>query len=133
MIPAIAARSDAVLHAVLTGPPPDESTRNGLDRFQSDVGLGLGWCCGGVPPALVRQWRATYDAIDDAVRATGGALHHLSAGAGAFERILSDFRSSYVLRYTPRGVEKPGWHELTVRVARPGSYTVRARKGYEAR
>ena len=49
----------------------------------------------------------------------------------AFQAILDDFRTSYVLRYTPRGGTPKGWHELTVKVTRRGSYTIRARKGYE--
>jgi hypothetical protein len=49
----------------------------------------------------------------------------------AFLRALDDFRSSYVLRYSPHGVAAGGWHEIAVRVTRPGrGYVVRARKGY---
>ena len=48
----------------------------------------------------------------------------------AFVRALNDFRTSYVLRYAIQGQAKAGWHELQVRVTRPGEYEVRARKGY---
>jgi VWFA-related protein len=48
-----------------------------------------------------------------------------------FVRALDDFRSSYSLRYTPQGVPRAGWHDLNVRVTKPGVvYQVRARKGY---
>jgi VWFA-related protein len=47
-----------------------------------------------------------------------------------FLRALSEFRTSYVLRYTRAGGVEPGWHDLAVRVTRSGSYDVRARKGY---
>jgi len=50
----------------------------------------------------------------------------------AFVRMLDAFRSSYVLRYTLQGVPRAGWHELKVRVTKPGRYDVRARKGYGA-
>jgi hypothetical protein len=133
IVPEIAARADAVVHAVVPGPPPAALSGAVMDGFHSDVNRSLGWCCSGVSPHLAAEWRATYDAIDNAVRATGGSLHYIGAGAEAFQRILDDFRSSYLLRYTPRGVDRAGWHEISLRIARPGSYTVRARKGYEGR
>lgn len=86
-----------------------------------------------VPPQLLVQWRATYNAIDDAVRHTGGSLHHVRTGADAYQRILDEYRHTYQLRYTPRGVGRAGWHDISVKITRPGSYTVRARKGYEGR
>jgi len=46
-----------------------------------------------------------------------------------FRRMVQDFRSSYVLFFTPRGVERAGPHTLEVRVKRPG-VEVRARRGY---
>jgi hypothetical protein len=46
-----------------------------------------------------------------------------------FLRALNEFRTSYVLRYQRTGIE-PGWHELSVKVTRSGSYDIRARKGY---
>jgi hypothetical protein len=131
LIPAIARRADAVLHAVVPGPPLPALSVQGYDGLVSDVGHSIGWCCRGPSPRLAAEWRATYDAIDEAVRATGGSLHHISTGAETFQRILDEFRSSYVLRYTPRGVDRAGWHEVHVKVTRPGSFTVRSRKGYE--
>ncbi len=48
-----------------------------------------------------------------------------------FLRALDEFRTSYVLRYTLQGVKRAGWHDLVVKVTRPGTnYTVRARRGY---
>jgi VWFA-related protein len=48
-----------------------------------------------------------------------------------FLKALDDFRTSYVLNYQLAGVPRPGWHEVTVRVKRPGTkYTVRTRNGY---
>lgn len=48
-----------------------------------------------------------------------------------FRRVLADFRTSYVLRYIPRGVPRDGWHEITVKLKGGKSYDVRARKGYQ--
>jgi hypothetical protein len=63
-------------------------------------------------------------------------LQHISATMGragigdAFLSALDTFRASYVLRYVPEGVPRGGWHDLTVRVTRRGSFDVRARRGY---
>jgi hypothetical protein len=46
-----------------------------------------------------------------------------------FRRTLQEFRSSYVLYFSPRGVEREGVHTLEVRVKRSG-VDVRARRGY---
>ena len=46
-----------------------------------------------------------------------------------FRTILERFRSTYVLYYSPRGVDEPGFHMLVVRVKR-GNPTVTARRGY---
>lgn len=66
--------------------------------------------------------------------ATGGRFVQLT-GAGdigdSFLKALDEFRQSYVLRYTRTGVERPGWHALTVTVHGPKKYDVRARRGYD--
>ena len=48
----------------------------------------------------------------------------------AFRRIFDDFRQSYVLRYTPKGVERRGWHAIEVQVPSIRDATIRARRGY---
>jgi hypothetical protein len=63
---------------------------------------------------------------------TGGIVSVLKPGenlTSKFRRLLQDFRSSYLLYFTPRGVERTGAHTLEVRVKRPG-VDVRARRGY---
>ncbi len=70
--------------------------------------------------------------INDLAARTGGQLYWVDFGApvgATFKQAVSDFRTSYVLRFLPAGVSKDGWHELTVRV-KGGPYEVRARKGY---
>jgi VWFA-related protein len=49
--------------------------------------------------------------------------------SGTFRRVLDDFRSTYVLYYTPRGVNPGGYHSIEVRVKHEGA-TVQARRGY---
>jgi VWFA-related protein len=69
---------------------------------------------------------------DQLARETGGTVVATSTGdslASTFRRVLADFRSSYVLYYTPRGVDRAGAHTLQVRVKLDGT-EVRARRGY---
>ena len=64
---------------------------------------------------------------------TGGELHDTESSSNivqSFKKVFDDFRGSYVLRYTPRDVASPGWHELSVIVTKAGKYTIQARKGY---
>lgn len=66
--------------------------------------------------------------------ATGGRLVEL-AGNGdigaSFLQALEEFRQSYVLRYSPAGVARPGWHTLTVTIRGGKKYNVRAKRGYD--
>jgi VWFA-related protein len=74
-----------------------------------------------IPPVLARL------ATD-----TGGAVLPVSAGldlSSVFRRVLGDFRSTYVLYYSPTGVGSTGYHRLEVKVNRNGAQ-VRARRGY---
>ena len=68
-------------------------------------------------------------------RATGGLVTVLQRDQDlttSFADALDDFRTSYVLQYTPANVPTPGWHALAVQVERVGRYDVRARHGYSA-
>jgi VWFA-related protein len=63
---------------------------------------------------------------------TGGASIFTSTTADLstpFRTILERFRLAYVLYYSPRGVDQPGFHTLDVRVKRPRA-VVTARRGY---
>ena len=70
--------------------------------------------------------------LRDLTDATGGHMLQVASGGdlrGAFQKILQDFRSRYILSYSPKGVPLEGFHRLDVRVKRRG-LTVRARPGY---
>jgi Ca-activated chloride channel homolog len=73
-------------------------------------------------------------ALADASARTGGTFFPPSDDArdipGAFKQMLDAFRHGYVLYFTPANVAREGWHDLTVRVTKPGTYDVRARQGY---
>ena len=69
---------------------------------------------------------------DQLARETGGTVVTTAPGenlASTFRRTLADFRSSYVLFFTPQGVDRSGSHTIDVRVKQEGA-EVRARRGY---
>jgi VWFA-related protein len=71
--------------------------------------------------------------LNEMASRTGGQLFPVGLDApiaDAFAKALSEFRTSYVLRFTPTGVTRGGWHDIAVRV-KTGTYDVRARRGYE--
>jgi VWFA-related protein len=77
-------------------------------------------------PANERMLQALADS-------TGGTLTVVQRDADLAARFvheLEEFRTSYVLRYTPTGVRPSGWHDVDVRLNRSGRFQVRARKGY---
>jgi Ca-activated chloride channel homolog len=98
-------------------------------------------------PAEVLDASKRANAVIYAVTATDGsrspALKALADGTGgqimpvksssdlrpAFERILTEFRSRYVLTYTPEGVPPGGFHRLEVAVPKRRA-VVKARSGY---
>lgn len=67
-------------------------------------------------------------------RRTGGVyLPILRASqdlTAAFKQALDEFRSTYVLHFTPTGVGARGFHSLTVAVRGRNGLTVKARRGY---
>ena len=111
----VASRSEAVLHIVLV------TEAGGYGRF----------------PLFMTHVESNRDPWRRAAEATGGDTHGPGlSGADpvdAFKKVFDDFRRSYLVRYTPTGVEPRGWHDLGVSVKRPGKYNVRARRGYFAR
>lgn len=131
---AIARRADAVLHVIGLESgcvPSTTSWRRGEPRppeFRPPERPIVRY------PAAVPCDPAAVETLTEAAHATGGALHRLSwisaSAVHGFKKAFEDFGSSYVLRYTPLGVAPEGWHQVDVKVLRPGRFAVRARKGY---
>jgi VWFA-related protein len=72
------------------------------------------------------------DALKQLADATGGQVLPVKASdelRGTFQKILNEFRSRYVLAYTPQGVAPGGFHRLDVTVPHR-RVTVKARPGY---
>ena len=118
MLPKLASHSDAVVHAVFWA-SPDKAGSRGATIY-------------GPPTAPIASWESSYRLVGAAVKQTGGTIQRTKQAPQALSSIIADFRSSYVLRYTPTELS-PGWHELRVRLTKPGSFTIRARQGYELR
>lgn len=70
--------------------------------------------------------------LQELAAATGGDTYRTNNGAdlrNAFTKILTEFRTRYLLRYTPQGVDKGGWHPIEVSLkSKKGKVT--ARRGY---
>jgi len=102
-------------------------------RSASTVAFILGSLSSDRPASLLRTTSATVGAFAQRVaEETGGVVTSVTRGESLpsqFRRMLQDFRASYVLYFTPQGVDRSGAHTLDVRVNRP-SVTVRARRGY---
>jgi hypothetical protein len=76
-----------------------------------------------------------FDILKEAAEITGGDLYvpgnftNRTASA-VFEKAFADYRRSYLLRYTPQGVSRAGWHEVTVTLPANPSVEIKARRGY---
>ena len=83
--------------------------------------------------AGARAPRPKTELLADLASATGGRSF-IAEGTGRlrefFERTMSEFRTRYLLTYSPRGVEPSGWHQLTVSL-KNRSARVQARRGYQ--
>jgi VWFA-related protein len=90
-----------------------------------------------LPPhgnALPPTWSGgSVATLENMVAVTGGRWYSTLTGSapGMFEQVLADYRSRYLLRYTPEGVAPGGWHDVQIRVPRLRNATIHARKGYD--
>ena len=121
----VARRAEAVLHLVLVTP-----TQPTLDRLRtSDQGyffLRTTWF-------HVMADERGLDNLREAAALTGGDARAVRDGTSiveTFQRAFDDFRQSYLLRYTMRGVDVGGWHDVHVEIPSRRGATIRARKGY---
>src|SRR3954471_8585658 len=102
----------------------DESIE--LGSFPDDTSLGVG------QGSLQNELRLSQDSLRTLSEETGGfAVVNRNDFTTAFERIVEDNSSYYVLAYYPPDARPGRTHKIDVRVTRPG-LTVRARKAYVA-
>ena len=84
------------------------------------------------PTGVLRQVQTRVDpTLSRLATNTGGAVFVASSTdlGLTFLRALDAFRTTYVLHYSPRGVDRGGFHTITVKVNR-GDAVVQARRGY---
>jgi VWFA-related protein len=81
---------------------------------------------------ITRQTDGEPPFVGELAATTGGAEWRADYARlrEVLEKALEEFRSRYTLRYERRGRSRAGWHQLDIRVHRPG-VKVRARRGYE--
>jgi VWFA-related protein len=100
----------------------DESIE--IQSYPDDTSLGVG------SGSLQNELRMAQDSLRVLSEETGGfAVVNRNDFASAFDRIVQDNSSYYVLAYYPPDPRPGRNHRIQVRVTRPG-VTVRARKGY---
>jgi len=77
---------------------------------------------------------AVLTAFRSVTNLSGGEMIELDGGddlSQAFLTAVENFRTSYVLRYSPAGVPARGWHDVGVTLkSRNRNHTIRARRGY---
>jgi VWFA-related protein len=95
-----------------------------IGSFPDDTSLGIG------PGSLQNELRMAQDSLRTLSEETGGfAVVNRNDFSTAFDRIVEDNSSYYVLAYYPPDARPGREHKIQVRVSRPG-VTVRARRGY---
>ena len=100
----------------------DESIE--IQAFPDDTSLGIG------TSSLQNELRLSQDSLRVLSDETGGfAVVNKNDYATAYQRIVEDNSTYYVLAYYPPDARPGRLHKIDVRVTRPG-LTVRARKGY---
>jgi VWFA-related protein len=117
-----ARRSDAVIYAVGL-----VSTTDRTPGYRLDFRSGIQPPVPSVQPAALSETFLAALAAD-----TGGVFLTTDRSdklRQTFVRIIDEFRTRYLLTYTPRGVDGNGWHPIEVKLkGRRG--TVVARRGY---
>jgi VWFA-related protein len=133
----VARLSDSVVHVVV---PVEnararlEATTNPSTRTQStDSLINRATAFSTTGPAQSGTLFPNENTFTELTARTGGrvfVVDYNDSVSEAFKRVIDAYRTSYLLQYTRNGVSPDGWHDLTVKVTKPGHFEVRARKGY---
>jgi VWFA-related protein len=131
----IARGTDAVVVLIVPSPSPTPELRRLAQPTGSlDPSVGVGNVVAGRQPTDASLSREDSRApLKELVEPTGGRLVSLEPGESVsrtFKAALEEFRSAYVLQYTPSGVPQVGWHDVVITVKKRGTFEVRARRGY---
>jgi hypothetical protein len=130
----VASASDAVVYVAVvpSGTPIFADTFQSLGEVVSATGGAL--LLAGDPNGrfgLPGSFRWSPNVRGASGGAMVGTFKNLKAVAAL---VVDDLHQGYVLSYNPPGGTVPGWHDISVRVIKPGTtrYIVRARKRYLA-
>jgi hypothetical protein len=100
---------------------------------EQDVKATLTWMfLGRLPDEGFNGYFAMMGRVADG---SGGRFYDIRPEARVEEQLLDALgrmRTGYLLRYVPRGVPASGWHEVSVKIDRPGRFDVEHRRGYFA-
>jgi len=128
-----AGRTDAVVYTVSLGADRDRAARDrrtgsamagpGVARLALRSGITLSPNAPIVDPSPFLPELAQRTGGESITVASSNKLRE------TFERIVREFGSRYLLTYTPRDVNTPGWHRVEVKVKAP-RLSVKARRGY---
>jgi len=100
----------------------DESIE--IQSFPDDTSVGIG------PGSLQNELRLSQDSLRTLSEETGGfAVVNQNDYASAYQRIVEDNSSYYVLAYYPPDARPGRYHKIEVKVTRP-NLVVRARRGH---
>jgi VWFA-related protein len=100
----------------------DESIE--IQSYPDDTSIGLG------PGSLQNELRLAQDSLRTLSEETGGfAVVNRNDFSSAYDRIVDDNSSYYVLAYYPPDARPGRYHKIDVRVSRPDTI-VRARRGH---
>ena len=95
-----------------------------IQSFPDDTSLGIG------PGSLQNELRLSQDSLRTLSDETGGfAVVNQNDYATAYQRIVEDNSSYYVLAYYPPDARPGRYHKIEVKVSRP-NLVVRARRGH---
>ncbi len=125
----VAARANVLVYGIdprgVSGLHDEDIQLMGLPDEARNLGIDSG--------SLRNELRMAQDSLHKLSAETGGFAVTSSAGfAAAFDRIIADNSSYYLLAYYPSSNKRDGrFHAIDVRVNRPG-VTIRARRGYTA-
>jgi hypothetical protein len=136
IVSSIATRSDAVVHFValgVPGPPWMYGHPRSATGLEYQVGNGIRSMTGSTADAVVPM--GYWWSLQDIAQRAGGQFHNFDQPRETTIALLNDLITAshvrYVLRYTPTGVQKGGWHSLSVRIKRSGKFNISFKKGYD--
>jgi VWFA-related protein len=120
-----ARRTDAVVYSVVHSSTVDTVVaRESTLQYRSGIQLRA---------VTTRPIMESDPLLKELAALTGGSMYVARGSSGlreTFTRIVTEFRSRYLLTYTPDGVTEAGWHPIEVKL-KTKKGRIMARRGYD--